>query len=254
MAKTPRVVLWDLETSPMVVATYSLYPDSIPHENIIDDWYIICAAWKEVGKDKTYAVSVLDDPKRFKKNVKDDYYVVKTLRDMLEDVDILVAHNNKAFDWRKYQARLIYHKLPPLPKILLVDTLKEVKSVSAFSSNRLDYLCKRLNGEGKIETSKGLWMRVMEGNVKAIKEMVKYNKGDITCLEELYMILRPYMKSHPNMATPDTCNCPKCNSNKVVKDGIRMRSTGARYQVYKCNGCGGNFTDTKNLVKPLSKV
>jgi hypothetical protein len=254
MSKNPKIVLWDVEISGIVATTWNLYPESISHENMIEDWFMISVAWKELGKKKIEAVSVLDDPKRFAKNHKDDYYVVKQVRDMLDDVDILIAHNNDRFDLKAFNGRLIYHQLPPLPKILSVDTLKEAKKVAKFTSNRLDFLAKIFSGEGKMHTPPGTWLKAMNGDVDAINLMVKYNKVDIRALEDVYLRLLPYMKSHPNIATPDTCNCPKCNSNKTVRDGTRMRSTGARFQTYRCGDCGASFTDTKTLVKPLSKI
>ena len=98
MVSKPKIVIWDVETIPLIAATFSLYPDSINHESILSDWSIVCASYKTLGKKKTKTVSVLDDPKRFKKNVNDDYHVIKTLRDEFEDVDILVHHNGDAFD------------------------------------------------------------------------------------------------------------------------------------------------------------
>lgn len=249
-----KICVWDVETNMNIVGSFTLYPESINYENILQEWYIITGCWKFLGQSKIHSISVLDDAKRFTKNHTDDYHVVKALRDMLEDVDVLIHHNGDKFDLKKLNARLIYHKLPPLPKILTVDTLKEVRKIAAFNCNRLDYLCKHLSGQGKIETEKGLWLKVLSGDQKATKNMITYCKGDVERLEELYLRLRPYMKSHPNVATPETCNCPKCNSNKTKKNGLKIRQTGYRYQQYQCQNCGCNFSDTKNLIKPLSKV
>lgn len=248
-----RIVSWDVETFHLQTAVHSLWQDSTSHENILKDWSLICVCWKDLGG-KVKSVSVADDPKRFKKDPLDDYHVVKTIRDEFEDVDILVGHNQKRFDTKKFNARLIFHGLKPLPKIHQVDTLSEAKAIAAFTSNRLDYLGKHLLNEGKSSTSKGLWLECLRGSVSAVKEMVKYCKQDVNLLEKVYLKLRPYMKSHPNLATPETCQCPKCNSKNTVKRGIRLRASGIRFQSYQCNDCGGYFSDNKNLNKPNSKV
>jgi DNA-directed RNA polymerase subunit RPC12/RpoP len=250
-----KILLYDLETLPMITATFSLYPDSIGHDNILSDWSIISACWKELNDPTIHSSSIIDDPEAFKADVNNDYIVVKTLRDAFEDADIIIGHNSKKFDTKKLNARLIFWGLAPLPSGLQqVDTLLEVRKVAAFSSNRLDYLGKHLLGEGKMETSKGLWLRVLKGDKTAVEEMVVYNKEDVRLLEDLYLKLLPYIKSHPNISDPDTNNCPKCNSTKIVKDGVRLRASGARYQSYKCNDCGSNFSDTKTLVKPVNKL
>lgn len=252
--KKLRICLWDVETSGILATTWNLYPEYIAYENMVDDWFMISVAWKELGKSKVDSVSVLDDPKRFKRNNKDDYHVIKTVRDALEDVDILIAFNGDRFDTKMFNSRLIYHGLPPLPKIVFIDPLKEIKKVAKFTSHRLDFLSTLFTGEGKMKTPSGTWLQAMNGDVAAIKLMVRYNKVDVKKLEEVYLKLRPYFKSHPNIATPDTCNCPKCNSNKTRKNGIRMRASGIRVQQYTCNNCGSWFTDNKSLTKPASKV
>lgn len=255
MNKEPRILLLDIETLPLVTATFSLYPDSISHENIISDQSIICICWKFLGEKRIYSSTILDDPKAFNEDITNDLVVVSKIREVLEDVDIVIGHNVKKFDYRKVQARIIYHALEPLPSgIQLLDTLTEARKIAAFTSNRLDYLGKHLSDGGKTETSKGLWFRVLRGDEKAVEEMTAYCKNDVQILEDVYLRLLPYMKSHPNLASPETHNCPKCNSSDIVKDGVRMRSSGARYQTYRCKGCGASFSDTKTIVKPESKV
>lgn len=241
-----RCVLWDIETSLMSFTGHTLWPKFIPHYAIEQDWTIICACWKVLGQKKVYSVSTLDDPKYGKKpekvDVYDDYHVVKTLREMLEDVDILIGHNGDKFDLKKFNARLIYHKLPPLPNIVTIDTLKQARKIAKFSSNRLDYIGKYFGVDGKLEHSSGLWERSREGDPKAVKDMVKYNKRDVTLLEDVYLHMRPYMKGHPNIASVDTNNCPKCNSANIHKHKVRITASGIHKQQFQCQDCGGYFT------------
>ena len=82
MATTrPRIVLWDLETSHNLVATFSLREEYINHNAIVQERYIICGCWKVLGEKTVHSVSVLDDAKRYKANPHDDRYVVKTIYD-----------------------------------------------------------------------------------------------------------------------------------------------------------------------------
>jgi len=166
-----KIIVFDIETSPVIANTWTLYPKYLSHDNIIQDWFIICAAWKEVGKDKVHAVKI--------DKLGDDYNVVKTLRDALAEADVIVGHYIDKFDIKKLNTRLIYHGLDPLPKIPTVDTKKEACKIGAFTSNKLDYLSKTLLGEGKIQVEFGLWLEVMKGSKKALKEMVEYNKVDV---------------------------------------------------------------------------
>jgi len=228
----------DIETAPMVVTSWSLYPKSLSHENIMQDWFMICAAWKYNDSPKVYATSIQGG----KGN---DYKVVKALRDAIAQADIVVGHNSDRFDIKKLNARLIYHGLDPLPMVSSIDTLKEVRKIAAFTSNRLDYLAKVLVGEGKLKTDYHLWLKAMDGNKKAITDMVTYNKVDVIRLEQVYMRLRPYMKSHIHIGALNDKgkyeSCPKCGSSHFKLNGIRVTASGMQRQECQCRKCGGYF-------------
>jgi len=242
MGKTPKIVLLDIETLPLIAATFSLYPESINHDNIISDWSVICVCWKYLDKPTIYSSSILDDPKAFKEDVNNDFVVISKVREILQDADVVIGHNVKKFDLKKFNARLIYHGLDPLPSgILVLDTLTEVRKVAAFTSNRLDYLSKHLIGDGKIETSKGLWLRVLKGEKQAVKDMTAYCKNDVKILEDVYLKLRPYMKSHYHTGVlhgeDKQHSCPKCGSIDLKNSKIRFSSAGIKKIQKQCNTC-----------------
>lgn len=234
-----KIVLWDIETSAMTVETFDLYPESIPFQNIIEDWHIICGSWKELDGKKVYSVDKTGDPKRFKKDPRDDYYVVKTLRDMLEDVRLLIHHNGVKFDIKKLNARIIHHGLPPLPNIPSVDTLSEVKKIAKFSSHKLDYLTQSSGIGQKLHTSPGLWRAAAAGEPKAIKEMVSYNRIDVILLENWYKKLQPYIRKHPVLSwLVGTCLLPGCGG-QLIRRGPDVSKGGIPYQRFSCKKCGG---------------
>jgi DNA polymerase elongation subunit (family B) len=237
MAKSPKIILFDIETSFMLTRTFTLYPEAINPNGIVKDWFMICAAWKELGKKKIHATSIND----FKRESStDDRGVVETLANALADADIIIGHNSDAFDIKKLNSRIIYHRLPPLPKIIQLDTLKEVRKVAKFSSHKLDYLGKILLGHGKLPTSSGLWDRATDGDRAAVREMVKYNKVDVLRLEEIYNVLLPYMKSHPHVGayTNDrNMSCKHCGSTDIKKNGYRFTASGLKKQEIQCKSC-----------------
>lgn len=237
MSAKPKILFWDIETSLMTVYTFGLYPDSIHHDNIISDWQIMCASWKFAGDKKVSSVAW---------DGKTDKEVCKKLHEILINVDILVHHNGDKFDLKKLSARLMYHGLPPLPPIQTVDTLKAIKRVVSFSSNRLDYLGWFLVGDCKLSTPKNLWVKATEGDPKAIKTLVKYNKQDVLLLEKVYYVVLPFIKNHPNMnlfTTDDVC--PNCGSKNLTKQGFKHTRTSSRQQ-YRCKDCGSWSSGGKN--------
>jgi ribosomal protein S27AE len=125
----------------------------------------------------------------------------------------------------------MFHRLPPLPNFQVIDTLTEMRRCAANVSNRLDYLTKTLVGAGKFETSTGLWLKAMNADKKAIREMVEYNKVDVIRNEQLYKIMKPYMKSHPHMGAiaghDRNLTCPKCGSGSFDSSHDKLRYTAA---------------------------
>lgn len=236
----PRIVFFDVETAPAKVATFSLKTEYIGHTNILQDWYMICAAWKEVGSKETHAVWCTKPT--------DDYKVVLKLRNVLADADIIAGHNIKNFDIKKLQARLMFHRLEPLPEIPVIDTLREIKRVSTHTSHRLDYLSSYLCGGGKMQTSHGLWLRALEGDKKAVAEMVEYNKQDVIENEKVFNVIKPFIKFPAHMGVmigkERQFSCPKCGSDRFHKgrDKVRITAGGFERLQRQCEKCHGYST------------
>lgn len=240
----PKILIWDIETTHNVVASFDLRDEYTPHTNIIQERYVVCACWKFLGEKKVYSVSTLDDPKRYAKNPHDDYHVIKTLHEVLSESDVIVAHNGDAFDKKYLETRILFHGLPALPPITSIDTYKVAKSRFKFNSNRLDYLGKFLGFGGKKSTPPGLWLDVLKGDPKAIQTMVDYNKRDVTLLESIFLKLRPYIQNHISRELFGKVGCPRCGSHKIQSRGVHRAITKI-YQRFQCQSCSGWFRQLK---------
>ena len=236
----PKIVFIDIETSLDIIASYGLREQYHRPENILQDWFMICFSYKFGGGSRIYDCSLIDDMKRYKKNPHDDYAVVKRLHEVLSDAEVIVGHNVANFDWKKFIARVIYHRLPPIDRPLVVDTLKEARKIAQFTSNKMSYLAKHLKIEQKMSHSGDMWLRILRGEAAAVREAVAYCRGDIATTEALYLRLRPYMSAHPNhnqwRGDGIEC-CVKCNSENILRNGFVMRSTG-KFQRFQCGDCG----------------
>lgn len=240
MAK-PKILFWDIETSLQPVALFQLsHNDWIDPSSLLGERYVICAAWKWAGKDKVHSVSVLDDPKGYKKNPHDDFHVISTLHDVLSQADVIVHHNGDSFDKRYVDTRILVHDLPPLPPVTSIDTYKVAKSKLYFNSNKLNYIGKLLGLGEKIHTTPGLWMRVLNGDPSAVKEMVTYNKQDVVLLEKVFEKLYPYIPNHVNRELFGELGCPRCGSGHVQSRGVH-RAISRTYNRFQCQECHGWF-------------
>jgi hypothetical protein len=83
----------------------------------------------------------------------------------------------------------------------------------------------------------------MRGDKKAIKEMVSYNKIDVVRNEEVYDIIKPYLKTHPHIGAMHgrdrNHSCPKCGGTTFDSSRNRLRYTasGIAKQQVQCKSC-----------------
>ena len=239
----PRILFLDIETSYISVVGFQLNMDYVSPSNILEDWRIICAAWKWQGQKKVHASW----------DIEDDLQVCIDLRDAIAKADMVVHHNGDKFDMKKLNARLIKHGIDPFPTVVSVDTLKVARKEFKFTSNRLDYIGKYLGCGGKIVNEPGLWRKVYEGDEAALKRMVRYNKRDVTLLEEVYEIMRPYITNHPKLipSTNEARRCQGCGSASINLRGYAIKRSGLKYQKYQCQSCG-MWGQDKNCTKPTT--
>ena len=247
----PRILFWDIETSQMTTKSWGLWNQNINPNQIVQDWHIICISykWHHRKKVKNFYLD-------FNKSTTDDYEIVKQMREVLMKADCVVGHNGDKYDLKKFQSRLIYHKLPAMPPIISVDTLKEARKVFKFSSNKLDYIAQYLGVGAKMDTGGiALWEGCAAGSKKALSKMVSYCNMDVLILQKVYERLLPYMKGHPNLSLDsENITCPKCNSPNMVKKNLRRTAAGIMRRQYQCKDCGGHYTlraaeKTKSLTQ-----
>lgn len=245
MENKTRILLWDIETSHMIVASFGLWNQNISPNHIIKDWTIFCGAWKFLGEDKVYSASVADMPEE---------EVVRLLRNAVSEADLIIGHNADKFDIKKLRTRMIHYGMLPESPTTSLDTLKVCKSEFGFSSNRLDYVCKFLGLEGKTATSEGLWLAALAGGEAAVRDMVAYNENDVTILEAAYLKLRPYIKNHPHVGRlmqKDRGSCNKCGYENL-QIGASPRATKTRiYDRLYCPKCGG--WQIGNVIKEMPR-
>jgi hypothetical protein len=252
MAK-PRILLWDVENSHNLGLFFDLRNnDFIPHQNIVTERHFFCISYKWLGERKIHTISILDDPQRFKKDKHDDFYVISEFRKVIEQADAQVFHHGDRFDEPMFNARLAFYNLPPLPKIINIDTKKIASKYFRFNSNRLDYLARFLGYKGKMANPQDLWIRCWEGHVASLKHMAKYNRQDIDILEYVYKRLSPFVKNtklNMNMWSGGTPVCPSatCGGENLRRGGVNKTRTNT-YQRFQCLDCG-TWCDERKALK-----
>lgn len=247
----PRVLIFDVETSPNLAFVWGKY-----EQDVIDfekEWYMMSFAYKWLDEKKT-RVLALPDFDGYKNDKSNDKDLVWELWRLFSEADIIIAHNGDKFDIRKSNAKFLEHSYGPPSPYKTIDTLKIARRHFALNSNKLDDLGKILEvGEKMKHPGFALWKGCMDGNRADWKLMKDYNKQDVILLENIYLKLRPWHPSHPNMGNyGDTEACPKCGDGPLHKNGVRRTQT-TQYQQYLCSNCGGYVRGTEKIdvLKPV---
>lgn len=246
--KAPKILILDIETSVCIAMVYQkqVWKANIGPDKILSDWYILSWSAKWLGS-KDIISERLTGKEALNEN---DKRIMRSLWDLLQEADVVIAHNGKKFDIPNINTRFIINGLMPTHEYKQIDTLEVVRKQFGFTHNSLNALAKVFGIEGKIETGFDLWKRCVFGDDEALAEMEVYNRHDVEMLEELYMKLRPYIKSHPNYSLymdTDKFVCTHCGSEHIVPDGEYFTFTG-KYNTYRCSDCGAISRERKSTL------
>jgi hypothetical protein len=170
---------------------------------------------------------------------------------------VIIAHNGKSFDVPRIKARFLVHGLPPTTYYQQIDTKEVAAKEFGFSSNKLDALAKVFGIECKLDTDFSLWSSCMEGNEDSLKYMEDYNRHDVVILEEVYLNMSPYIKSHPNynlFIDSEEPVCPHCGGKDLVFVGYYYFTQTGKYKNYRCQSCGALARERKSVLENRKKI
>jgi len=246
MTKKPKIVLFDIETFPIISYNWGIYDQTAI--KVIKDWELACFSYKELGDKKTYCIKRSDfkDPT--------DKSVAKELYKVMNEADILIAHNGDSFDIKKAKARFIHHGFKPLAPIKSIDTKKLAKNHFNFTSNKLNDLGEFLGVGNKVPTGGfDLWLECLANDPKAWNKMEDYNIQDVLLLEKVYLKLRSWA-THPNLAmiSGQHGQCPRCGDTRLRSCGYVVTNT-TKYLKLRCQGCWG-YIRVRKSEKEKSKL
>jgi len=244
-----RIVNLDIETSPNEGTYFELYREGNIVWNI-KHWFIMSIAWKYLGEDKVYVKALCDFPEWQRsfcskcKRIEDveivEKRLMKVIWGILDKADVVVGHNSDQFDLKKINAKLIKYGFEPPSAYKQVDTKKVHKKLTNTDSNKLNDIADFYKIGRKVETSKDLHRKCLQGDKKAWEEMKIYNKGDVVLDEKLYMKERGWDTSQQvnmNLILNTMSCCPRCGGEQIIKAGFKYTAT-CVYQTYRCLNCG----------------
>lgn len=236
--KAPRILLLDIETKPLIVYAWRMYEELNSLEKVIDTGGLLCFAAKWLGEKEKHFYSEWEHGRDV---------MVKAAHKLLSEADAVVTYNGEKFDLPKLQAEFVMVGTGTPPPLTSIDVYKTTKTMG-FVSKKLDFVAKALGCGQKVEhEGMALWHKVLQGNSKARKKMKKYNIGDVTLLEKVYLKIRPFIKNHPHMGFTPKRECGACGSSKMQSRGFR-RTRAMRIQRLHCQECGSWMDGLKQKV------
>lgn len=234
--RLPKILVFDIETSPMISYHWGHWQQNIYLDQVIQNQIVLTWSAKWL-----YADDVLSDKVTSKEAINnDDKRVVGSLWKLLNEADITIAHYGDKYDTPWMNSRFVIHGFPPPNVVTTIDTKKVASKTFRFASNKLDALAGYFGMEGKIKTDFDLWKGCMNGDQKSIDDMNTYCDQDVRVLEEVYLKLRPFIKAHPNVGLyleSDEPVCAACGSENMKVESNDYYTPTGRYSVYRCN-CG----------------
>lgn len=245
--RLPKILVFDVEISPSVSYTFGRFKYNIAYDQIEKEPIMLTWAAKYLGQLDVFGDKLTPE----EVNNEDDSRIVKSLWEKFNDADIVIAHYGNGFDLPILNARSVLNGLDPYSPVKSIDTKKVASSQFKFPSNKLDALCKYFGIEGKIETDFQLWIDCLKGDEKALDDMYVYNKQDVVALEEVYYKLRPWIKSHPNLAIyndSEDSMCACCGSPNIEFNGKYYYAYTTKYKTYRCKDCGGLSRGRKSVL------
>lgn len=254
--KKPKILLFDIETAPILGYVWGLWENNLGLNQIKSDWHILAWSAKWLG-DPPSKIMYMDQ--RNAKRIDDDSQILKGIWKLLDEADVVITQNGRAFDEKKLNARFILNGFKPPSSYKHVDTKLIANRKFGFTSTKLEYMTNKLCTKyKKFKHPKfsgfDLWLQCLAGNKNAWKEMEKYNKYDVLSLEELYLKLQPWDNSiNFNLYHETTSLICGCGSADFRKNGFAYYSSG-KFQRHTCARCGAEVRDSKNMFSKEKKA
>lgn len=243
--KKPKILWYDLETSPLQAWVWGCGKQYVGHKQLVKQmsrYGIICVTycWND-GK----SAKSIDWGYEEQNTAK----LVAEFDQIIKQADVVIGKNSDRFDNKMLNAQRMLHGLPGMPAWTKYtdDLEKQMRKHFRLPSHALDYISAQLGYGGKIKMEFQDWIDIVEKNPngkKAFDKMIKYGKKDVADTRALWLQLEEHFEPKFNVGLwkhkGNYIACKRCGSTAVKRNGYDIpKSTGlARYCEFTCLSCG----------------
>jgi DNA polymerase elongation subunit (family B) len=215
LAKTPKILTWDIETSPAIVYSWGLFGQDHSVSQIIEPSRVLCFAAKWLDKKRTEFYSEYHTSR--------EDMIAQAWR-LLNEADIVVSYNGIGFDTKHMNREFLLAGLGPVSPFVDIDLLRINRANFKFLSNKLGYVTEAVGLPTKLETGgMELWKQVLANDPKAWAKFKKYNVRDVAVTEKLYLLLAQsgWIKGvHAGLFNGNMTTCHSCGSADLTPVGV----------------------------------
>jgi hypothetical protein len=252
-----KVVFVDIETSLIEMYGFRLGMQRPNIESLVgkSQTKLLTAAWGtwadlyEYGPDGVISVGNHHRKMAFKRDPLDDTYVLRQLWKVLDDADVVVAHN-AAFDTGWIEGRFMDLGWKQPSKYYVYCTFRTLQGLNGVSK-KLDYLSQKLIGTEKVKhEGLPLWVGCSEGDRECFEKMETYNIGDIyDTLYQVYLRTALYVNRHKCIDLGgEGIYCTVTGDDlEHLDEPYRNRNTGLLYNVYRNEKYNFEYRDRYNV-------
>ena len=235
--QSPKILVFDIETSYIKAAVWGINKQHINRKQILSDWFMLSYAAKWLY-DETVFGNVLSPKEAVKQ---EDKRITQELYELINEADLVITYNGDNFDIPRFNTRAIINGIQPPSTYRSIDVYQTVSRRFSFTSKAMDYVNLKLELDRKRETEgMELWTKCMSGDPEALKELSIYNMQDVSVLQEQYLVVRPWIKNHPNIGLwHDSAEpmCGFCSSTDIVYISNAYQTPAGLYRSFRCSNC-----------------
>lgn len=227
----PKIGVYDIETFPMQVYTWSLYKPIIGINQIISPGRVAGVGWQWHGSSKVEWLSEFDLGHE---------EMIRQVHQRIDEADAVGTWNGNSFDTPHMRSEFIELGLPPTSPTKQIDLMRIARQQFRLPSYKLDYVAQYLGLGAKLSTGGfELWRDCMDGDPKAWARMGRYCKQDVRLTDAILDRFIPYLPPSFNYGLyVNEDVCPRCGSDDLERRGYAYTGLG-KFQRYQCQGCGG---------------
>lgn len=222
----------DIEAAPAKAYIWDLKTRYVPIDQVAEDGYIMCFAYRWNDDDEVGFFSLWDHGHKT---------MIKNAWRLLDEADHVVSYYGSGYDIPRLNTEFMVARLGPPQPYHHTDLFREVSKRFKVLSKSMNHMLKLLSLETKLEhKGMALWTGCMSGNEEDQLIMEDYNIQDVAVMLDLYKELYPWLDNVPNEALyiPEGVEVMcRCGSTDLRFKGYK-RTKVLSYKQYQCNDCG----------------